>query len=73
MMILAEIVYWLLSALAALLLALTAVLLVSIADGLEMPDWWLHAVSLALLAVCIWFVGWIFRYVVRRTVARDEL
>jgi hypothetical protein len=73
MMILAEIIYWLLSVLAAVLLALTAVLLVGIANGLDMPDWWLHAVSLALLAVCIWFVGWVLRYVVRRTVARHEL
>jgi hypothetical protein len=57
MMILAKIVYWLMSILAALLLALTAVLLVDIAYGEEMPDWWLHALSLALLAICVWFVG----------------
>ena len=57
MMILAKIVYWLMSILAALLLALTAVLLVDIAYGEEMPDWWLHALSLALLAICAWFVG----------------
>jgi hypothetical protein len=38
MMILAKIVYWLMSILAALLLALTAVLLVDIAYGEEMPD-----------------------------------
>jgi hypothetical protein len=66
MMILAKIVYWLMSILAALLLALTAVLLVDIAYGEEMPDWWLHALSLALLAICAWFVGWLFRYFVRR-------
>jgi hypothetical protein len=66
MMILAKIVYWFMSILAALLLALTAVLLVDIAYGEEMPDWWLHALSLALLAIGIWFVGWVFRYFVRR-------
>ena len=66
MMILAKIVYWLMSILAALMLALTAVLLVDIAYGEEMPDWWLHALSLALLAICVWFVGWLFRYFVRR-------
>jgi chromate transport protein ChrA len=66
MMILAKIVYWLMSILAALLLALTAVLLVDIAYGEEMPDWWLHALSLALLAICAWFVGRLFRYFVRR-------
>jgi hypothetical protein len=66
MMILAKIVYWLMSILAALLLALTAVLLVDIAYGEEMPDWWLHALSLALLAISLWFVGWLFRYFVRR-------
>lgn len=66
MMILAKIVYWLMSAVASLLLAWTAVLLVGIAYGQDMPDWWLHALSLALLAVCVWFAGWIFRYVVRR-------
>jgi heme/copper-type cytochrome/quinol oxidase subunit 2 len=66
MMILAKIVYWLMSFLAALLLALTAVLLVDIAYGEEMPNWWLHALSLALLALCVWFVGWIFRYCVWR-------
>ena len=66
MMIMAKIVYWLMSILAALLLALTAVLLVDIAYGEEMPDWWLHALSLALLAICVWFVGWVFRYFVRR-------
>jgi CDP-diglyceride synthetase len=69
MMILAKIVYWLLSILAALLLALTAVLLVDVACGQvgqEMPDWLLQALSLALLAICIWFVGWVFRYFVRR-------
>ena len=70
MMILAKIVYWLMSVVAILLLALTAVLLVSIASGQTMPDWWLHAVSLVLLAVCVWFVGWLFRYVVRRIAAR---
>ena len=66
MMILAKIVYWLMSILAALLLALTAVLLLSIASGQDMPDWGLQALSLALLAVCAWFAGWVFRYVVRR-------
>jgi heme/copper-type cytochrome/quinol oxidase subunit 2 len=66
MMILARIVYWLMSLVAALLLALTALLLVDIAYGEEMPDWWLHALSLALLAACVWFVGWAFRYFVRR-------
>jgi heme/copper-type cytochrome/quinol oxidase subunit 2 len=66
MMILAKIVYWLMSILAALLLALTAVLLAGIASGQEMPDWWLHALSLVLLAICVWFVGWVFRYFVRR-------
>ena len=69
-MILAKIVYWLMSVVAALLLALTAILLVSIADGQGMPDWWLHAVSLALLALCVWFVGWIFRCVVRHMVGQ---
>jgi hypothetical protein len=66
MMILAKIVYWLMSVVAVLLLALTAVYLVSIAFGPDTPDWWLHAVSLALLAVCVWFVGWVLRFVVRR-------
>jgi hypothetical protein len=66
MMILAKIVYWLMTIIAAALLALTAALLVSVASGQDMPDWWLHAVSLALLAVCVWFVGWVFRYVERR-------
>jgi len=70
MMISAKIVYWLMSVVAVLLLALTAVLLVSIASGQEMTDWWLHAVSLALLAVCVWFLGWLFRYVVRRIVGQ---
>jgi hypothetical protein len=70
MMISAKIVYWLMSVVAVLLLALTAVLLVSIASGQEMPDWRLHAVSLALLAVCVWFIGWLFRYVVRRIVGQ---
>ena len=60
MMILAKIVYWLMSILA------TAVLLAGIASGQEMPDWWLHALSLVLLAMCVWFVGWVFRYFVRR-------
>lgn len=66
MMMLAKIVYWLMSILAALLLAWTAVLLVSIAYGQEMPDRWLHALSLALLAICVWFAGWVFRYFVQR-------
>jgi heme/copper-type cytochrome/quinol oxidase subunit 2 len=66
MMILAKIVYWLMSALAALLLVLTAAYLVETAYEQEMPDWWLHALSLALLAICIWVVGWLFRYFVRR-------
>jgi heme/copper-type cytochrome/quinol oxidase subunit 2 len=66
MMILAKIVYRLMSILATLLLALTAVLLVDIAYGQEMPDWWLHALSLVLLAICVWLVGWVFRYLVRR-------
>jgi protein-S-isoprenylcysteine O-methyltransferase Ste14 len=67
MMILAKIIYWLLSIVAALLLVLTAVYLVETAyHGQETPDWWLHALSLALLAVCIWFAGWVFRYFVRR-------
>jgi heme/copper-type cytochrome/quinol oxidase subunit 2 len=69
MMILAKIVYGLLRILAALLLAVTAVLLVGVAYGQigkEVPDWWLHALSLALLALCVWFVGWVFRYFVRR-------
>jgi hypothetical protein len=66
MMILAKIVYWLMSILATLLLALTAAFLGEIAYGKEMPDWWLHALSLALLAISIWFVGWLFRYFVRR-------
>ena len=66
MILLAKIVYWLMSILAALLLAWTAALLVSISYGEEMPDWGLHALSLALLAICVWFVGWVFRYVVRR-------
>jgi hypothetical protein len=35
-----------------------------------MPDWRLHTVSLALLAVCVWFIGWLFRYVVRRIVGQ---
>lgn len=70
MMISAKIVYWLMSVVAVLLLAFTAILLVSIADGQEMPDWWLHAVSLALLAACVWLVGWLFRYVVRRIVGQ---
>jgi hypothetical protein len=70
MMILANIVYWLMSLLAALLLALTAVLLVSIAYGEDMPDWWLQALSLALLALCVWFIGWVFRYIVRRIVVQ---
>jgi CDP-diglyceride synthetase len=68
MMILAKIVYWFMTVVAALLLALTIVYLVSIAYGPSTPDWWLHAVSLALLALCVWFVGWAFRSVVRRIV-----
>jgi hypothetical protein len=66
MMMLAKIVYWLVSMLAALLLAVTAILLIDIASGQEMPDWCLHALSLALLAICVWFVGWVFRCFVRR-------
>ncbi len=69
MTILAKIVYWLTSMLAALLLAVTAVLFVGVAYGpfgQEMPDWFLQALSLALLAICVWFVGWVFRYFVRR-------
>jgi hypothetical protein len=67
MMILAKIVYWVLAILAALLLVLTAAYLAETAYyGQETPDWWLHALSLALLAVCIWFSGWVFRYFVRR-------
>ena len=45
------------SILAALLLALTAVYLVSIAYGQGRRDWWLHALSLALLAICVWCIG----------------
>jgi hypothetical protein len=56
MMILAKIVYWLLS----------ITLLVVLAYGQDMPGWWVHALSLALLAVSVWFVGWLFRYFVRR-------
>jgi hypothetical protein len=66
MMILGKIVYWLLSIVAILMLALTAVYLVETAYYGETPDWWLHALSFALLAICIWFVGWVFRYFVRR-------
>jgi hypothetical protein len=66
MMMFAKIVYWLLSIVAASLLVLTAAYLVEIVYSQRAPDWWLHALSLALLAICIWFVGWIFRYVVRK-------
>jgi hypothetical protein len=66
MITLAKTAYWLTSVLAALLLAATAFLLLDIAYGQEMPDWWLHALSLALLAGCVWFVGWVFRYFVWR-------
>ena len=66
MMILAKIVYGLMSILAALMLALTAAFLVEMVYGHEMPDWWVHALSLALLAICVWFAGWAFRYFVRR-------
>jgi TRAP-type C4-dicarboxylate transport system permease small subunit len=66
MMKFARIVYWLLSIVAASLLILTAAYLVEIAYSQGAPDWWLHALSLALLAICIWFVGWVFRYVVRK-------
>ena len=66
------VIYWLMTVLAAVLLALTGVLLVSIASRQEMPDWRLDAVSLALLAVCVWFVGRVLRYFVRRLRARNE-
>src|SRR5262245_11843775 len=57
MMVLAKIVYGLMSILAALLLASSALLLVDIyAYGHEMPDWWVHVLSLVLLAIGVWFV-----------------
>jgi hypothetical protein len=55
-----------LSVIAVLMLTLTALGFVENAYGVEVPDWWLNAFSFALLAVCIWFVGWAFRYFVRR-------
>ncbi len=67
MMTFAKIVYWLLSIVAAAMLVMTAALLVEISySPTRAPDdWWLHVLSLALLAILIWFAGWLFRYVVR--------